>query len=499
MPPTAQPCQLHNRVPMNDEIKQPSTGWQAGPLATGAVLEPGAGESTESDGADKADKADKAGKTGNTDKPDKAETPGLDVSFVPEPPQALRLAAVKAAVNPLLEAAQPLLRALAEVPRELDAAEVKPFHELLKREVTSFQAVCSNAQIKHEHAVAASYALCTAIDEAANRTGWGGRAGEGAGPGVWAGKQLAQHFHDDNHGGEKVFLLIGRLAASPQEHIDLLDLMFFILALGFEGRYRGPTNGRRQLEMIRHRLYDIVMAARGDVPRELSPHWRGFGAGKFRLLRTVPVWVTASLLALGLLGLFSWYKYQLVHTSIDLEERIRAIGVLQPPPIAAPVHRSLRLKELLAAEIANGSVSVEEDDDHSAVSFKGDDMFVPGQARVNARQLPTIAKVESEINEVSGTVRVTGHSDNRPIRTRQFPDNQALSEQRAAAVAEVLKSGSVAPERLRVEGKGDTEPLADNATAAGRARNRRVDIVVTQGDLSIQANTTRGPVRVPAE
>lgn len=410
-------------------------------------------------------------------------TPGLPqaVALAPEPPQDARLAAVKAAQNPLLEAAQPLLRALCDMPKELAADRVEVLHRLLVREVTTFQMVCSNAQIRNEHVVAASYALCTAIDEAANRTAWGG--GVGGSTGVWAQQQLAQKFHDDHKGGEKVFLLIGRLAASPQEHIDLLDLLFFILALGFEGRYHSGANSPRQLETIRHRLYDIVMRARGDVPRALSPHWKGVGAGRFRLLRTVPVWVTVSLLSLGLLGQYAWYKYQLVHSSTEVEASIRAIGALRPPPAPpAPAHRSLRLKELLAPEIARGSVSVEEDDAHSAVSFKGDDMFVPGQARVNARLLPTIAKVASEINEVSGTVRITGHSDNRPIKTRQFPDNQALSEQRAAAVAEVLKGRGVALDRLVVEGRGDSQPMADNATAAGRARNRRVDIVVTQGD-----------------
>ena len=413
--------------------------------------------------------------------------PPPQVQLVPEPAYEARHAAVKVAVNPLLEAAQPLLRALCDMPKDLGAEKVDVLHRLLVREVSAFQSLCTNAQIRHEHVVAASYALCTAIDEAANRTPWGG--GEGGNTGIWARQQLAQKFHDDGHGGEKVFLLIGRLAASPQEHIDLLDLLFFILALGFEGRYRSAANGRRQLETIRHRVYDLVKDVRGEVPRELSPHWKGEGAGKFRLLRTVPVWVTASLLSLALLAQFSWYKYQLVHTSTDVEASIRAIGALRPPsPPPAPIHKSLRLKELLAPEIARGSVSVEEDDDHSAVSFKGDDMFAAGQARVNAKLLSTIAKVASQINEVSGTVRVTGHSDNRPIKTRAFPDNQALSERRAAAVAEVLKSNGVVTDRLQVEGKGDAQPLADNTTAAGRARNRRVDIVVTQGDMPAPAS-----------
>jgi len=411
------------------------------------------------------------------------DTPIVDlpktIRLAVEPPREARLAAVKAAVNPLLEAAQPLIRVLCEMPKELDATQLDVFRRLLTREVTTFQSICTSAQIKHEHMVAASYALTTAIDEAVQRKPWGG--GSGAETGAWSTNPLAQQFHEDTKGGEKVFLLIGRLAASPQEHIDLIDLLFFILSLGFEGRYRSLPNGRRDHDAIRHRLYEIVMAARGEVPRDLSPHWKGVGSvGKFRLLRTVPVWVTVSLLSLVLLAQFSWYKYRLVQKTNEVETGLRAIGALRPPP--APVHKSLRLKELLAPEIARGTVSVEEDDAHSAVSFKGDDMFVPGQAQVNAKLVQTIAKVANEINEVTGTVRVAGHSDNRPIKTRLFPDNQALSEQRAAAVAEVLANSGVASERLVVEGKGDTQPLADNITAAGRARNRRVDIVVTQGD-----------------
>ena len=402
------------------------------------------------------------------------------IQLAAEPSRQERLAGVQAAQNPLLEAAQPLLRALADMPAELDDDQIKVFSLLLEREVITFQSLCNNAQIRHEHVVAASYSLCTAIDEAANSTAWGdARPGEGAG--AWAGRQLAAKFHDDTNGGDKFFLLVGRLAASPHEHTDLLELMYLILGLGFEGRFNsgGGANARRQLETIRNRLLTLLATARGDVAHDLSPHWKGVGPGKFRLLRGIPVWVTVTLLALVLLGMFSWHKYQLSQASIDLEARIRAIGTLQPPP--APLHKSLRLKELLSAEIARGTVSVEEDDNHSAVSFKGDDMFVLGQARLNAKILPVIAKVASEINEVSGTVQVTGHSDNQPIKTREFSDNQSLSDKRAAAVAEVLKGNGVAAARLKVEGRGDTVPIADNATPAGRSKNRRVDIVVTQG------------------
>jgi type VI secretion system protein ImpK len=389
-----------------------------------------------------------------------------------------RLAAVARAKSPLLEAAQPLLRALADMPAQLSDEGVGSFHRLLEREVASFQSICSSALIKHEHAVAASYALCTALDEAANSTKWGG--GEGTEAGIWAGQQLAAKFHGDTKGGDKFFLLVGRLAASPQEHIDLLELMYQILGLGFEGRFSTAANGRRQLETIRHQLFDLLGTAKGDVAQDLSPHWRGADAGKFRRLHSVPVWMTASILTLILFGLFAWYKYQLLQLTANVQDRIAAIGRMRPPP--EPPVKPMRLKELLAAEIERGTVSVEEDDRRSAVTFKGDDMFVPGQARMSAKILPVLAKVADEINQVSGTVKVTGHSDNRPIRTREFPSNQVLSEKRAAAVAAELQGRGVVATRVQTEGRGDTAPVADNAAAAGRARNRRVDIVVTQGE-----------------
>jgi len=445
-----------------------------------------------------------------TEKPDETPSAGGDRSKTDEPsvsapanterrnssesPLGTRLAAINAAQNPLLEAAQPLLRALSDLPKQLRPDLVPVLNRMLEREVTAFQSLCHAAKIRHEHVVAASYALCTALDEAAQAQSWGGPQGHGdAGP--WANQQLAQRFHGDHHGGEKVFLLIGRLAANPQEHIDLLELIYLILGLGFEGRYRRLVNGRRELETIQHRLLAMLAVSRGEVRSDLAPHWQSAGSGKFRMLRSVPVWVSASVLGLASLGLFGWYKYQLGHTGAQLAQQLTDIGRLRAPAPAAlrPVN-PLRLKALLADEIARGTVGVEEDDRHSAVTFKGDDMFVPGRSQLTSRVMPTLEKVGQPIGAVDGTVVITGHTDSIPIRTREFPNNQVLSEKRARAVADVLVAAGVAPARIRVEGRGDTEPLADNTSAAGRARNRRVEMVVQQGDSDVPASAAKAPV-----
>jgi type VI secretion system protein ImpK len=79
---------------------------------------------------------------------------------------------------------------------------------------------------------------------------------------------------------------------------------------------------------------------------------------------------------------------------------------------------------------------------------------------------------------VPGTILVTGHSDDVPIHTARFPSNWELSTERARSVAGLMTTKLREPGRLRAEGVADSEPLAPNDSAANRARNRRVAIVV---------------------
>ena len=72
---------------------------------------------------------------------------------------------------------------------------------------------------------------------------------------------------------------------------------------------------------------------------------------------------------------------------------------------------------------------------------------------------------------------IAGHTDNQPIRTARFPSNWHLSQERADVVRTELGK-LVEPARLRAEGRADTQPLVDNTTPAGRARNRRVEVTL---------------------
>jgi type VI secretion system protein ImpK len=86
--------------------------------------------------------------------------------------------------------------------------------------------------------------------------------------------------------------------------------------------------------------------------------------------------------------------------------------------------------------------------------------------------------VGQALGQVPGQVVVRGYTDNTPIRTLRFPSNWELSQDRARAVADMLARSLSDPSRVQAQGRADTEPVAPNNSAEGRARNRRVEIIL---------------------
>jgi type VI secretion system protein ImpK len=389
-----------------------------------------------------------------------------------------RVARIRAASNPLLEAARPLLRALADMPVHLDDAQVDRFKLLLADEMRCFKAAAERAELRRDHVLAVQYGLCTALDEAAHMSAWGGAA--------WAKNSLSIIFHKENYGGDKLFQLIGRLSTQPQAHLDVLEVMYHLLGLGFEGRYANHVDGQKHLDAIRQRLLVLINEARGTPGPALSPHWSGVPPGRFKQGRSVPPWLSAGLLALLLMALLSYDRHHLHSHQEQVEQRIAALGTVKTAP-AAPatpvttlaVAPTLDLKKLLETEVASGLVNIEQERVHRAkVTFRGDAMFAAGRTNLNPAVLPVLEKIAAAINRVNGTVMVIGHTDSQPIRNSRFASNQTLSEQRAKAVEASLAGMDIAPGRLSAIGRGSNENIAANDTAAGRAQNRRFDLVV---------------------
>lgn len=112
------------------------------------------------------------------------------------------------------------------------------------------------------------------------------------------------------------------------------------------------------------------------------------------------------------------------------------------------------------------------------VEIKTDILFPSGSAAIEPAAIPTLEKLAAILARRPYPIRVEGHTDNRPIHTAQFPSNWELSAARAARIVRLFAEHGIEPTRLVVAGMGENEPVADNATADGRNRNRRVALVI---------------------
>jgi type VI secretion system protein ImpK len=117
------------------------------------------------------------------------------------------------------------------------------------------------------------------------------------------------------------------------------------------------------------------------------------------------------------------------------------------------------------------------------IKLCGEALFDSGQATVKDDFKQKAAGLAALLDKYPGRIRVTGHTDNIPIKNNvRFPSNWQLSIERAKAVAALFKPVLHDPDRVDVDGKGPDVPIATNATPEGRAMNRRVEITISRNE-----------------
>lgn len=107
-------------------------------------------------------------------------------------------------------------------------------------------------------------------------------------------------------------------------------------------------------------------------------------------------------------------------------------------------------------------------------------LFTSGDAVPNNAAFDIIEKVAKILSPFENPIHVEGFTDNQPIQTAQFPTNWELSTARAASIVRMLAMDGVSPSRMAAVGYGEFQPVADNGTAEGRGRNRRVVLVISR-------------------
>jgi type VI secretion system protein ImpK len=203
----------------------------------------------------------------------------------------------------------------------------------------------------------------------------------------------------------------------------------------------------------------------------------------------IPVWVAASAALAAIAALFVWFSLSLNAASDDVFARMVNAPPIRMPEIAraAPVEPPPQpvlpavdpLCGFLQPEVDQGLVAVDCTSPTPVVRIRNRGMFASGSAVVEPRFIPLLDRVGRALKEEPGSVQVIGFTDNQPITHNiQFPSNFHLSVARANAAREILGNTVGDASRMKAEGRGESDPIASNATAEGREQNRRIEIVL---------------------
>ncbi|MEM1432641.1 MAG: type IVB secretion system protein IcmH/DotU [Pseudomonadota bacterium] len=379
--------------------------------------------------------------------------------------------------NPVLAAATSLLTIASQLRRTPQYDDTVGLFTKLSAAIKQFEADLASQRYPPQSISIARYVLCGFLDEAILNTPWGSQSG-------WSARSLLAEFHNEVYAGEKIFELLERMSTDPAQQIDLIELIYVCISLGFQGRYRQTAEGMQRLEQIRLDTYALIARYRGPRERDLSPHWQGVSDQRPGLVKYVPWWVVGSV-ALGLLivGFILLLRTlnvasdPVVSTIAALGRDLPAVSDGRSEPV---VFRRSTLSELLIDDIDRGLIDAGTDP--QSVILRG--LFPSASATVGDEHASLLRRIADALAAEPGTVVISGHTDNVPIRTLRFPSNWDLSRERAEAVMLALQSFGVDAVRMTAEPRADSDPLCDTCDQNDpqtRESNRRVEILLKAG------------------
>ena len=424
---------------------------------------------------------------------------GADEWFSPPPPppptsgaaggKALILkrdVPVAANYNPMLEAAGPLLL-LGRLRTSLMRANFANLMEQVADAIEDFEKRMRAEAIPQEQSDMAKYAIAATADDIVQHIPSEERH-------IWVQYSMLSRFFGERVGGVRFYEKLDQAKLDPTTNYNVLELMYACLAIGFQGVHRTSAGGAAALQMVQRNLYEILRKARPKIRDDLSPHWRGQSLPTDSATFRIPFWAMSAVASALLFGMFVTLRILLSgNTQAVTDEMSRlfadtplAIERSATPVPAAPVPQPVarastqleRIRAKLEKEIAAKQADARENGNFIIVSVGDYASFASGQATVLESFKPIAAKIAEALEKEPGDIRIVGHTDNVKIRSARFPSNYELSVERANAVAALLKQGISNQNRFKIEGKGESMPMASNDTAEGRARNRRVEISI---------------------
>lgn len=168
---------------------------------------------------------------------------------------------------------------------------------------------------------------------------------------------------------------------------------------------------------------------------------------------------------------------------VDIEKEYREQALSESEKMKEEIE-----KEVNSYGIQN-QVEVDFNAEYVSLTLNGAILFDSGKAEIRTDALSLIDKIGKILETYdSNIIEIEGHTDNVPMRSGRYEDNNVLSMYRALTVADYIRDNtSLNPANIKSSGRGEYVPIADNATEEGRARNRRVEIKVYNSYNSAEA------------
>ncbi|HEX4758383.1 MAG TPA: flagellar motor protein MotB [Terracidiphilus sp.] len=159
-------------------------------------------------------------------------------------------------------------------------------------------------------------------------------------------------------------------------------------------------------------------------------------------------------------------------------------------------HIQRELQQTLSNQVATHTVSIQMGRDGLVISLREAGFFASGSATPKPQTVDTLRQIAAALSRTPYDLRIEGHTDNIPIHTAEFDSNWELSTTRGTNIARLLLNlNAMPPDRISAAGYAEFHPVAGNDSAEGRAKNRRVDLVVlprTRLDFSSPASDHSG-------
>ncbi|KMK51076.1 membrane protein [[Actinobacillus] muris] len=206
-------------------------------------------------------------------------------------------------INPMIDAATPLLGMVLRLKELADRDIPKGLYQQVVRDITAIEHTLQAQHYEPAVVVSFRYILCTFIDEIALGHGWDRQSD-------WYKQSLLTHFHNETWGGEKVYLLLDKLLTEPKRYKELLEFLFLCFSLGFRGRYKVQQSSVEFNEIYQN-LYRYIRELTPEPGQIVLHHTPNLKKSRYLLLKKWGIKHYACLGLIILSGIYSVYAFKL--------------------------------------------------------------------------------------------------------------------------------------------------------------------------------------------